>query len=110
MHRKGALRVLGAVAILALVAAGCSNNNGGGGGGKKAVKLAFFGALTGPAAGLVVPGWKSVQMVVADANAGKYGNLPVTITGSVPGSSRGPTYSNRCTRRPPRVSYRHTST
>jgi branched-chain amino acid transport system substrate-binding protein len=82
LHRKGTLRVLGAVAVLALVAAACSNNNNGsssGGGSKKTVKLAFFGALTGSAAGLVTAGWKAVQLAVDDANAGKYGNLPVTI-------------------------------
>jgi len=88
LHRKGTLRVLAAVAVFALVAAGCSKSNNGSTGGKTAVKLAFFGALTGPAAGLVVPGWQATQMVVADANAGKYGNLPVTIT-AVPEDTQG---------------------
>ena len=85
MHRKGTLRVLGAVAVVALVAAGCSNNNNGSSGGsspgaKTNVKIAFFGALTGSAAGLVTAGWKAVQLAFEQANAGKYGNLPVTIT------------------------------
>ncbi len=90
MHRKGTLRVLGAVGVLALVAAACggNNNEGGGGGEKKTVKLAFFGALTGPAAGLVVPGWKAVQLAVDQANAGKFGNLPVTIE-AVPEDTQG---------------------
>ena len=88
MHRRGALRLLAAVAVLALVAAGCGGGNEGGGGGKKTVKLAFFGALTGPAAGLVVPGWKSVQLAIDQANAGKFGDLPVKIEG-VPEDTQG---------------------
>ena len=78
MHRKSTLRVLGAVAVLALLAAGCSSNDNGGSSSssKKTVKLAFFGALPGSAAGLVVPGWQAVQLAVANANAGKYGNRP----------------------------------
>ena len=91
MSRNGTLRVLAAISVLALVAAGCSksNNSGGSSGGaKETVKLAFFGALTGPAASLVVPGWKSVQMAVADANAGKYGDLPVKIV-AVPEDTQG---------------------
>jgi branched-chain amino acid transport system substrate-binding protein len=80
--------VLAAVAVLALVAAGCSNNNSSSGSSKKSVKLAFFGALTGSAAGLVVPGWKAVQLAVEQANAGDFGNLPVTIT-AVPEDTQG---------------------
>jgi branched-chain amino acid transport system substrate-binding protein len=88
LHRRGAIRVLAAVGVRARVAAGCGGGNEGGGGGKKTVKLAFFGALTGPAAGLVVPGWKSVQMAVAQANAGKFGDLPVKLE-AVPEDTQG---------------------
>jgi len=92
LHRTRKLRVLGAVAVLALVAAACSSNNSNNSNNssssKKTVKLAFFGALTGSAAGLVVPGWKAVQLAVANANAGKYGNLPVTIQ-AVPEDTQG---------------------
>jgi len=81
LTRNGTLRVLAAISVLALVAAGCSksNNNGGGGSSEptKTVKIAFFGALTGPAAGLVVPGEKAVQLAFDQANA--KGDLPVTV-------------------------------
>jgi branched-chain amino acid transport system substrate-binding protein len=79
---------LGAVAVFALLAAACSSNNNNSSSSKKTVKLAFFGALTGSAAGLVVPGWKAVELAVANANAGKYGNLPVTIQ-AVPEDTQG---------------------
>ena len=94
MTRKGTFRALATVAVVAFVATACgnSNNNGGSSGGAKTtVKLAFFGALTGPAASLVVPGWQSVQMVVADANAGKYGDLPVKIVATPEDTQGDPT-------------------
>lgn len=39
-----------------------------------------MGALTGPAAQLVVPGYQAAQLAVEQANAGKFGTLPVKIT------------------------------
>ncbi|MFL5799937.1 MAG: branched-chain amino acid ABC transporter substrate-binding protein [Actinomycetota bacterium] len=68
------------IAAVAIVGAACSKKtNGGNENGKTTVKLAFFGALTGAAAGLVVPGFQGAQLAVNQANQGKFGDLPVTI-------------------------------
>ena len=85
--RKNLERVLAVLAVVAVVGAACSKKSttttpGGGGSsaGKQAVSLGFMGALTGAAAGLVVPGYQGAQLAVDQANAGKFGDLPVTIT------------------------------
>ncbi len=67
------------VAVVAVVGAACSNKNNGGTSAKPTVKLAFMGALTGAAAGLVVPGFQGAQLAINQANQGKFGDLPVTI-------------------------------
>jgi branched-chain amino acid transport system substrate-binding protein len=81
--RLGVFRALAAVAILAVVATGCSNDDGGGGGGgggggeKQTVKIGFFGALSGDYKLLVVSGFNAAQMAFDEANAS--GDLPVTV-------------------------------
>jgi branched-chain amino acid transport system substrate-binding protein len=71
-------RVLVVVAVLGVIAAGCSSSSGGSSA-NKTVKIAYQGALTGGAATLVVPGFNAVKMVFDQANAGKFGSLPVKI-------------------------------
>jgi branched-chain amino acid transport system substrate-binding protein len=84
---KRTLRVVSILAVLVVLGAACSkkNNSSSGGGGtsganKTAVKIAYMGALTGDAAQLVVPGYQAAELAVEQANAGKFGDLPVTIT------------------------------
>jgi branched-chain amino acid transport system substrate-binding protein len=78
------LRVLAVIGVLAVLGAACSKKSNTGGtnssGTKKAVKIAYIGALTGDAAALVQPGYQAAQLAFAEANQGKFGNLPVTIT------------------------------
>jgi branched-chain amino acid transport system substrate-binding protein len=86
-----ALRVLAVVAVTALVAGACSKKSGTStespGGGttsapaeKKPVKIEFFGALSGDYKLLVIHGYQAAQLAFEQANAGDFGDLPVTIT------------------------------
>jgi branched-chain amino acid transport system substrate-binding protein len=82
---KRTLRVLSVLAMLVVVGAACSKKTPEGGSttgstsAKTTVKLAYMGALTGDAAQLVVPGYQAAQLAVEEANAGKFGDLPVKI-------------------------------
>jgi branched-chain amino acid transport system substrate-binding protein len=69
------------VAVLGLVAAGCSkksDSGSGDGGGTTAVKIAYVGALSGDYKLLVESGYQAAQLAFDQANAS--GDLPVTIT------------------------------
>jgi len=82
---KRTLRVLSILAVLVVLGAACSKKNNAGSGSsssanKQAVKIAYMGALTGDAAQLVVPGYQAAELAVEEANEGKFGDLPVTIT------------------------------
>ncbi len=80
---KRALRALAIVAVLGVVGAACAKKattTSSSGGAKKAVKIAYIGALTGDYALLVKPGFQAAQLAFDEANSGKFGNLPVTIT------------------------------
>jgi branched-chain amino acid transport system substrate-binding protein len=79
VHRWKLLPVAAIVSVIALLAAACGSSSGSGSSGGKTVKIAFFGALTGDNAQLVIPGYDAAQMAVANANAGDYGKLPVKI-------------------------------
>ena len=83
MSRNSSLRVFAAVAVLLVVAAACSSNKTGGGSSSgaagKTVKLAFMGALTGAASQAVIPGYQGASLAIDEANAGKFGKLPVKI-------------------------------
>jgi branched-chain amino acid transport system substrate-binding protein len=83
---KRTLRVLSVLAVLVVLGAACSKKTSGGGGSsssgaanKPTVKIAYVGALTGDAAQLVVPGYQAAQLAFEQANAGKFGDLPVKI-------------------------------
>ena len=85
MVTKRTLRVVSILAVLVVLGAACSKKNNSGSGGtsganKTAVKIAYMGALTGDAAQLVVPGFQAAQLAFEQANQGKFGDLPVTIT------------------------------
>ncbi len=86
MVTKRTVRVLSILAVLVVLGAACNNKNNAGSGGspgganKTAVKIAYMGALTGDAAQLVVPGFQAAQLAFEQANQGKFGDLPVTIT------------------------------
>ncbi len=85
MLTKRTVRVLSVMAVLVVLGAACSKKTESGGaattsGGKKAVKIAYMGALTGDAAQLVIPGYQAAQLAADEANQGKFGDLPVTIT------------------------------
>jgi branched-chain amino acid transport system substrate-binding protein len=71
------LRLTELVDVLGLVAGGCSKKSATSG--SKTVKIADVGALTGPNAQLVVPGFNAVKLAFSQANAGKFGKLPVKI-------------------------------
>lgn len=86
-----ALRVLAVVAVTALVAGACSkksettDQSPSGGttsapAEKTPVKIEFFGALSGDYKLLVIHGYQAAQLAFEQANAGKFGALPVTIT------------------------------
>src|SRR5439155_6110307 len=86
-NRKLRLRVLGLVAVAALVAGACSkkkNTTSGttspGTTSTKNVKIEFFGALSGDYKLLVIHGFQAAQLAFEQANAGKFGDLPVKIT------------------------------
>src|SRR5436189_1036323 len=81
------LRVLAMVAVAALVAGACSkkkNTTSGktspGTTATKNVKIEFFGALSGDYKLLVIHGYQAAQLAFEQANAGKFGKLPVKIT------------------------------
>ena len=81
------LRVLALVAVAALAAGACSkkteNNTTSGSPGtttQKNVKIEFFGALSGDYKQLVIHGYQAAQLAFEQANAGKFGKLPVKIT------------------------------
>src|SRR5207244_2981251 len=76
-NRRSMLRLMAVVAALGLVAGACSKKSSTSG--AKSVKIAFQGALTGGPAQLVVPGYNGAKLAFAQANAGKFGKLPVTI-------------------------------
>lgn len=82
--KRTALRVLAAIAVLGMVAAACSkkteSSSGSGGTSTKNVKIAFFGALSGDYKLLVIHGEQAAQLAFDQANAGKFGKLPVKIT------------------------------
>jgi branched-chain amino acid transport system substrate-binding protein len=73
--RQKFIRVLGGVAVAALVAGGASackaDEGGGGGGGDKVcdLKIGFFGALSGADSGLVLPGKQAAELAVKQYNA-----------------------------------------
>ncbi len=86
MLTKRTLRVLSVLAVLVVLGAACSKKTSGGGASsssgaanKPTVKIAYVGALTGDAAQLVVPGYQAAQLAFEQANAGKFGDLPVKI-------------------------------
>jgi branched-chain amino acid transport system substrate-binding protein len=71
--RQKFIRVLGGVAVAALVAGGasaCKADEGGGGGGDKVcdLKIGFFGALSGADSGLVLPGKQAAELAVKQYN------------------------------------------
>ncbi len=74
--KRVTLSVVSAVSALALVAAACSSKSTGA---QTTVKIAYQGALTGGNATLVVPGFNAVKLAFDQANAGKFGTLPVKI-------------------------------
>ncbi|MEU8073968.1 branched-chain amino acid ABC transporter substrate-binding protein [Catellatospora citrea] len=76
--RQRLARVLGGVAILALVAGGaaaCKKEEPATNGGStvSGLKIGFFGALTGDAAGLVTPGKNGAELAIAEYNAANPG-------------------------------------
>ncbi len=82
MNKRSVLQ-LAAVVASALVLVGCGGSSGGSsGGGSSAqnVKLAYIGALTGDYKTIVLPGFQAAQLAFDNANAGKYGQLPVKIS------------------------------
>jgi branched-chain amino acid transport system substrate-binding protein len=76
-NRRSTLRLMAVVATLGLVAGACAKKSGSGG--TKNVKIAFQGALTGGPSQLVVPGFNGAKLAFTQANAGKFGKLPVKI-------------------------------
>jgi branched-chain amino acid transport system substrate-binding protein len=74
--KRGVLGTVALVAVVALVGAGCAKKTAGA---QKTVKIAYQGALTGAAAQLVIPGWQGAKLAFDQANAGKFGKLPVKI-------------------------------
>jgi branched-chain amino acid transport system substrate-binding protein len=81
---KRTMRALSVVAVLVVLGAACSKKTESGGGTtsgatKKAVSIAYMGALTGDYAQLVIPGYQAAQLAADEANQGKFGDLPVTI-------------------------------
>jgi len=81
------LRVLALVAVAALVAGACSKkkeptstSTSSGPAAKQPVKIEFFGALSGDYKLLVIHGEQAAALAFEQANAGKFGDLPVTIT------------------------------
>jgi branched-chain amino acid transport system substrate-binding protein len=76
-NKTTVLRVVTLVALVAIVGAACSKSTTGSS--KKTVKIAEFGAFTGPVAQLVIPGYQGAKLAFDQANAGKFGALPVTI-------------------------------
>jgi branched-chain amino acid transport system substrate-binding protein len=75
--RKSMLRLMAVVAVLGLVGAACAKKSSTAG--AKTVKIAFQGALTGPNAQLVVPGYNGSKLAFDQANAGKFGTLPKIV-------------------------------
>lgn len=78
MNRRLASQV-GMALASAIVLAACGGTNGGGSTAQN-VKVAYIGALTGDYKTIVVPGYQAAQLAFSNANAGKYGHLPVNIS------------------------------
>ncbi len=76
--KRTLLRSLAVLAVLGLVGAACSKKTSSSTT-TKTVKLAYMGALTGPNAQLVLPGFNAVKLAASQANGGKFGTLPVKI-------------------------------
>lgn len=81
MKHTRALQVLAVVAAFGLLATACSKKTQGGGGtsGATTVKIGYMGALSGDYKFLVQPGFQAAQLAIDEANAGKFGKLPVKI-------------------------------
>jgi branched-chain amino acid transport system substrate-binding protein len=74
------LPVLALLSSLAMVAAACGDDgvgDGDGDGAKETVKIAFYGAITGDVATLVVPGLQAAQLRFQQAN--EAGDMPVNV-------------------------------
>jgi len=79
MRKRTWLSAVALVAVLVVVGTACSKKTPTTTTTQKNVKIAFMGALTGGASALVVPGFQGVQLAFEQANAGKFGKLPVKI-------------------------------
>jgi branched-chain amino acid transport system substrate-binding protein len=78
------IRALAAVGAAGMIAAACTSAPPDDGhastGAKLVVKIAYVGALTGDGSALVTPGFQAAQLAFGQADEGKLGDLPVTIT------------------------------
>jgi branched-chain amino acid transport system substrate-binding protein len=78
--RKKWLTLVAMASALTVVAAACGGDEGGGdgdGAAKETVKIAFYGAITGDLAALVVPGLQGAQLAFKQAN--ESGDMPVNV-------------------------------
>jgi branched-chain amino acid transport system substrate-binding protein len=83
-ERRNGLVLVALLSLVAVVGAACGGDDGGGGGGptpadgtKDTVKIAFYGAITGDLAALVVPGLQGAQLRFQQANDS--GEMPVNV-------------------------------
>ncbi len=85
MKKQSFVRLVALIAVLGLAASACAKKTqgagggGGTGGGTKTVEIAYMGALSGDYKFLVQPGYQAAQLAFDEANAGKFGKLPVKI-------------------------------